>query len=285
MIQFELPDSSVNRKVNLKLVGLLKERPDLFYPGIGIEAVFGCPYGCMWNGGCINMPEEDKDINRVKKMFDDYAEAGLEYRLTFTNRCLSEKDLEDAYGNAIAEAGNRSGNAVIVATDLMQNYICGTYGRYGIIQSVSRVFKTKEEVEKSMDRYYTCLPVWMNNNWSLLRKTENLDKAIVLVNEYCPVSNCEFCEEHYDAISRYMLKQTAEKYVCKRMEEREKMRREKGAPAHIVTPDDYEKYAELGIRHFKINGRASNLKQITDLYCNYFVKNEFKDLVRAWLSA
>ncbi len=283
MIQFELPDSAINRKVNLKLVKLLKDRPDLFYPEIGIEAVYGCPYGCIWNGGCINMPEEDRDINRVKKMFDDYAEAGVAYRLTFTNRCLGEEDLSDTYGNAIAELGNKRGNAVIVSTDLMQNYICETYGYYEIIQSVSRVFKSKEEVEKSMSQYYTCLPVWMNNNWSLLRTTQNLDKAIILVNEYCPVSNCDFCEEHYNEISRYMLKQTTEKYVCKRLEEREKMKREKETPVHIVTPNDYEKYTELGIKHFKINGRASDLNQIVDLYCNYFAKKEYEDLVGGYL--
>lgn len=280
MIYFELPDSAITRKINIRLIEIMKECPELFLENEGIEAVFGCPYGCIWNGGSVNLPFEKITEKSLHVMFEDYEKLGVGYRLTFTNRCLSSGDLNDEFGNMILRAGNKKGNSVIVATDLMQNYVIEEYTNYTIIQSVSRVYEQIEQINKALEEAQVCIPIWLNNRWEELEKLRERSNVIILVNEYCPVDRCEFCNEHYDEISKYNMKITKEKYICKKSDLREKIKLADKKPFHIVNPSEYQRYSELGIRHFKINGRASNEEQIIDLYTFYFGRKEYADKIK-----
>mgnify|MGYP004628167143 CR=1 FL=1 len=279
MIRFEIPDSVVARPINAKLVCLMKNNPEMFYENLFIESAFGCPYGCEWNGGCLNMPCEEKSENTVNKIFDFYEKIGITYRITFTNRLLSAGNLKNTYGNMIAKIGERKGNAIIVATDLMKNYIEKTFPKYEIIQSISRVYKTVEEVQVALNKNMVCIPIWLNKDFEKLQIMENRQNIIILVNEYCPVAKCEYCDEHYDEISKYILKKTDLKYICKRIVERKEYEKSGIVPIHIVSPKDYVEYERIGIEHFKINGRASNEKQLMELYCFYFAKEQYREKI------
>lgn len=279
MIRFEIPDSVVARPINAKLISLMKSNPEMFYTNLLIESAFGCPYGCEWNGGCLNMPYEEMNESTVKKIFDFYEGVGITYRITFTNRLLSTDDFRNPYGNLIAKLGEREGNAIIVATDLMEDYIKINYPKYEIIQSISRVYKSVEDVQMAVNGNLVCIPIWLNKDFEKLQMIKNQHNIIILVNEYCPVAKCEYCDEHYDEISKYALKKTGTKYVCKRIKERKEYEVSGTFPSHIVSPKDYPNYEKIGIEHFKINGRASNEKQLIELYCFYLVKEQHREKV------
>lgn len=275
MIFFELPDSFVNRPVNIQLIKMMRLKPHLFYDNVRIEAVFGCPPFCIWNCGSVHLPMENISLENIEKIFDVYEAIEIPYRLTFSNRLLEKKHLLDVYGNAIAKAGNRLGNAVIVSMDIMEEYMLRTYKKYTIIQSLCRVYNTFKEVDIATSNYLACVPIWMNNDWDLLSKLKHPENVIILANEYCPVSKCRYCKEHYDEISRFALLQSKEHYQCKHIAWKIELEKNNYLPSHNITPTDYKKYDLMGIHHFKLNGRASTKRQIIDMYCNYFAKEEY----------
>ena len=133
MKYFELPDSPKTRCLNLQTLRVQKEHPEWFVDDTEIDAVYGCPTGCIWNGGCINFEEEHLSSDEIKHIFDQYNALGVGYRLTFTNRLLEGIHLNDAVGNEVLRLGNNDMNAVIVANDTMENYIRRSFPRLKVI--------------------------------------------------------------------------------------------------------------------------------------------------------
>lgn len=285
MIYFELPDSTTNRPINIRLCSLLKTHSDLFYPNVAVEAVFGCPPFCIWNGGCIHLPGGQMSLDQIEDLFTSYNSIGIPYRLTFTNRLLEHKHLYDTYGNAIASLGNVKGNSVIVSSDLMEKYISERYEQYSIIQSICRVYETQENLDKALEKNLVCLPVKLNRDWNYLGQMSNPGNAIILVNEYCPVSECDSCKEHYESFNRLSLYMEKDHMKCKYGSLRYEMDQAGTFPPHHIFPKDYGCFESMGIIHFKINGRASTMQQIATLYCRYFAKPEHFDTVFALLLA
>ncbi|MBO5373197.1 MAG: hypothetical protein J6A75_10850 [Lachnospiraceae bacterium] len=276
MIWFELPDSETNMPINIRLLELMEAYPEFFYENVRIEAVYGCPPFCVWNGGCIHLPGQCMSPKELERIFALYSNYHLSYRLTFTNRLLRKEHLYDTYGNAIAKAGNMRGNSVIVATDVMQKYIHENYSNYSIIQSICRVYSDITDIHEALEKYFVCIPVRMNRQWEELSKLPYPENVIILANEYCPVSDCEYCQEHYESFNRFSLYQESDHMRCRYQQLRQQMDMQGEFPTHNIFPEDYEKYEQLGIVHFKLNGRASTPEQLVTLYCKYFVKPQYQ---------
>lgn len=283
MVYFELPDSATNRPINIRLCNLLTSRTDLFYPNVAVEAVFGCPPHCIWNGGCIHLPGGQMDLNEIEALFSSYRRIHIPYRLTFTNRLLEQRHLLDTYGNAIAACGNTEGNSIIVASDLMEQYIQNYYHAYTIIQSICRVYQTQAQLDKALTQHLVCLPVKYNRDWSYLSQMQNPGNAILLVNEYCPISDCAYCKDHYESFNRLSLYMDRDHMNCQYKILRSEMDQAGTYPPHHIFPTDYARYEAIGITHFKLNGRASTEEQLVALYCRYFAKPEHHSTVRSLL--
>lgn len=283
MILFEIPDSYSNRKINLRLIELLKEHPEYFYKGIDIEAVYGCPPFCIWNAGCGNLPYEDISLKGISNIFKKYEAYNIPYRLTFSNFLLNEQHMQDTYGNAIAKLGNKRGNAVIVASNVVEKYITEHYSNYEIIYSISRLYKSIDEINVHIDQYKICLPIWMNHEQNLLGKLKTPSNAIILVNEYCPVTKCEFCKEHYISICRTSLYQSAYHHGCKHQKEKELQLMRNKVPTHNVSPLEYESFQKLGIYRFKISGRSAKKEQLVNTYILYFIKPSYAFMIKDYL--
>ncbi len=280
MIYFEIPDSPTNRPINVKLVQAMGEKPELFRENVVVEAAFGCIYNCIWNGGCSHVPGEECSLAGIIDMFDRYESINIPYRITFSNRRIEEKHLADVLGNIIAKKGERDGNAVIVASDILQQYIMREYPTYEIIQSVSRVPGSVEEINDWLKDFRMCLPVWINRKIEDLRMIERPERAILLINEFCPVPNCEFCLDHYETISRIALYEVENHYRCHHHDLHEEMVSKGQLPLHNLLPDELSLYEDLGFKHFKLTGRAAKPAQIIDTYTLYFAKKETADKVR-----
>ena len=262
----------------------MREEPELFREDVSVEAVFGCMYNCIWNGGCSHVPGEECSLSSITEMFRTYSLINMPYRITFSNRRLEERHLYDVLGNTIARIGCRDRNAVIVGSDLLQQYIQSRYPDYEIIQSVSRVPGSVEDINNWLRNYKMCLPVWMNRNIEELKKIRRPENAIILANEFCPVPHCEFSLDHYETISRIALYEAENHYRCHYHDLHEKMEKEGRLPTHNILPDDYPLFEELGFHHFKLTGRAAKPSQIIDTYVMYFAKEESMQTVRNILS-
>lgn len=278
MKYFELPDSSNTRRVNFILFDILKNNPEWFVKDLVIEAVYGCPTYCIWNGGCVNYRQEHVSPTTIKSIFDKYNNLGISYRLTFTNRLISNNHLDDIIGNEILQIGNNSLNGVIVANDIMENYIYHFYPKYNIIQSLCRVYQDSCDIIEHSKNTLLCLPIKYNNKWDYLSNLYNKSNLIVLVNEFCPVSSCELMKEHYESDNRYILGLSSKPMECVYKNIGKEIIKSNSRLEHHICPDDYKNYEDIGIEHFKVNGRGRSEERIILEYARLLVKESYSAL-------
>lgn len=106
MINYTLPDFTVNLGLNLFFVRLLRERPEMAREGVAVTSLYGCFPGCVMNGGRTYLRERTSPA-AMERTFAIMAEYGLVPRLTFTNSLVSEETLADPYFNDICLAAAR----------------------------------------------------------------------------------------------------------------------------------------------------------------------------------
>ena len=275
---FELPDSPNTRKINFLVFKIMREKPEWFIDDLQIEAVYGCPSSCIWNGGCINFNQEQLLSDEIKKIFDDYNSLGISYRLTFTNRLLESTHLNDIVGNKILEYGHDHINAVIVANDNIEKYVLSNFPKYDIIQSMCRVYETDEEINANSKNTLLCLPIRYNNNFEKLSQLKHHNNLMVLVNEFCPNSNCPFCKEHYETDNKYTLGISPKPMACVYMETGKDIIKTGKTLVHHINQEHYSSYEKLGIIHFKINGRGRTGTRIIPEYAKQLVIEKYRDV-------
>ncbi len=274
---FELPDSPNTRKVNFLVFKIMREHPEWFINDLKIEAVYGCPSSCIWNGGCINFKQEQLLSDEIKKIFNDYNNLGISYRLTFTNRLLESCHLNDIVGNKILEYGHDYINAVIVANDHMEKYVLSNFPKYDIIQSMCRVYETDEEINTNSRNNLLCLPIRYNNKFEKLSELKHHNNLMVLVNEFCPNSNCSFCREHYETDNKYTLGLSPKPMTCVYMETGKDIIKTGKTLGHHIHQEHYSSYEKLGIIHFKINGRGRAGIRVLPDYAKHLVIEKYRD--------
>lgn len=277
MIYFELPDSPKTRQLNYIVLQLIRSNPNWFVDDLVIEAVYGCPSVCIWNGGCINFEQKRLPPLEIKKIVENYNKLGVGYRLTFTNRLLEKRHLDDPLGNEQLQLCYNNKNAVIVANDFLEDYIKNNYPKYEIIQSVCRVYETDEEINIHSRNTLLCLPIRYNNMWNKLTGLENRNNLLVIVNEFCPNPYCAHFKEHYESDNMYTLGLATRPMECVYKSIGKKSIEKNESLSHHIIQDFYSIYERIGISHFKINGRGRTINRLLPEYSRYLVKDSFKD--------
>lgn len=277
MLYFELPDSPNTRKLNIIFFQVMRQNPEWFVDNLVVEAVYGCPSVCIWNGGCVNFKQERLSSIEIKKIFDDYNDLGISYRLTFTNRLLEKKHLNDALGNEILQIGHSSMNAVLVANDIIKEYVTQNYSKYEIIQSVCRVYATDEEINANSKSTMLCLPIRYNNQWDKLSKLENHNNLMVITNEFCPRSNCPYFKKHYESDNKYTLGLVPDSMECVYKSLGKELIEKNEPLPHHIHQGYYRFYEKMGITHFKINGRGRSSSRLLPEYARLLVKDDWKE--------
>ena len=279
MLYFTIPDSPKQTALNIKLLALIKNRPELFYDDFKIASAYGCPDGCIWNGGGVSGGSRtNKEIMCGIRKYQDY---GAQYWFTFTNRLLEPIHMSDTYGNAIAKIGEELGCAALVANDVMEDYLREVYPKLEILQSICRCAYSIDEINKLSERSLTVIPIRHNNDFDgALKQLKHPENIEVLTNEAC-IELCPYNKTHYESFNRYMLRQSDTYHSCRfPRENNESMLKFR---KHYVPRELFPKYEELGIHHMKISGRNSGLGLIP-LYLEMFVKPQFRELVELKLS-
>ena len=138
MINYTLPDFTVNLGLNLFFVRLLRERPEMAREGVAVTSLYGCFPGCVMNGGRTYLRERTSPA-AMERTFAIMAEYGLVPRLTFTNSLVSEETLADPYFNDICLAAARFGGEAIVYDDAAGAYLRENYGMPLVLSATREV--------------------------------------------------------------------------------------------------------------------------------------------------
>ena len=195
MINYTLPDFTVNLGLNLFFVRLLRERPEMAREGVAVTRLYGCFPGCVMNGGRTYLRERTSPA-AMERTFAIMAEYGLVPRLTFTNSLVSEETLADPYLNDICLAAARFGGEAIVYDDAAGAYLRENYGMPLVLSTTREVADaaTFNGLARAYD--WIVLSYNIHKDPVVLGALAAPGKAEIMVNEFC-VPGCPHRAEHY----------------------------------------------------------------------------------------
>ena len=129
---------------------LFREHREYFYDWCDIGSVYGAPGDCLWGGGRAGFG--DADPGDVLALVKEYA---VSARLTFSNSLLTREHLADRKCNALCamfEHGGAVPSGVIIASDLLLDYIRAKYPGFYFVSSTTKVLTGVRECVAEMDR-------------------------------------------------------------------------------------------------------------------------------------
>ena len=276
---YTIPDSYANFELNLKLLNLIENHPELFREDFKIASAYGCPGNCIWNGNRAG--KGNYKLEEIELTFATYQSRGLSYNLTFSNTLLTEEHLSDTLGNTLARIGEIEGNKVIVTSPVFEEYIREKYPKYGIIKSIVTFFNNPslisvDKVNEWSENNTVVLPLKYNNDFDTLAKLKYPENIEVLVNQPCEY-RCPYTMDHYNAYNRSNLYLPVEPWEleCRFANKNPEPHR---MQKHFVSYELIKKYNDLGIHHFKIAGRDIPDLSLSE-YVYRFAKPSYEDII------
>lgn len=262
------------------ILNLIENHHYIMRDDVKIRALFDNFGACTWNGGGYNFKKlfTYGEVQRISNYFND---RNIPIRLTMTNPMVEKRDLYDRYANMILSTCESDNNEVLVATDLMEDFIRSAYPKYKICRSI-----IKSEVEPCdvSNRYeMSVLRRKYNNNFEFLESIpENKrHKVEVLCNESC-VEDCPRAYEHYRVHGIEQLNFCpnfhGKNSNCTMTHGRTLFRKHDLLDRYsYISPELIrEKYIPLGYSNFKIAGR-NNPVTLVEEFARYAIKPEYQE--------
>lgn len=291
-IGFHVPDFYTHFRLNHILVSMVETHPEYFHDGLKISSVFGAFPGSVWNGG--RYFGGNAKIELIKSIIKSFNDKNIPLRFTFTNPMLTKEHLGDSYCNQILRAANNGLNEVIVMSPILEEYIRKNYPDFPLTSSTCKQIETMDGVQEELKRgyKYVVLDYNWNNRFDEIEKIDPADreKCEILVNAVC-IAHCPRRGEHYRYIGKCQIEswEHDKNLLSKKpfyFEEWECPYRHGGIyditdrGTYISPQTIIEKYAPMGFKHFKIEGRHSHDINILETYVHYMVKPEHQAKAR-----
>ena len=263
---------------------LFRERRDWFYEWCEIGSIYGAPADCLWGGGRVGFGEErPKDVAKLTRQY------GVSARLTFSNSLLRKEHLDDKKCNALCALFENSGteqNGVIIASDLLLDYIRQKYPGFYFVSSTTKVLTAFEQFENELNReeFRCVVPDFrLNKAFDRLNALSEPQKQKVefLCNECCWF----FCPDRkacYENVCRKNLGENCPDHVCVSPTAQRGYRFSDAMknPGFIGVRDILNVYLPSGFSHFKIEGRSLGSALILEFLLYYMTKPEYQLNVR-----
>lgn len=216
-------------------------------------AVYGCPQGCIWNGGRY-IGGEVLQIDYINRILSNFTQTiGCMFQFTFTNTELKEMDVYDRFGNALLKEADRlsgTGNIeVLVASPILEEYIRSEYPRIKIARSIVQATKPSPDL---FEKYSTIVvPIKYNRDLEYIKNlAENANGGCVemLVDEQCSME-CPRRVTHYQSYNQATLYEYPKQSLSCTTNNQHKI------PIWFIEPEELNNYIDLGVTHFKLSGR------------------------------
>ena len=263
---------------------LFRERRDWFYEWCEIGSIYGAPADCLWGGGRVGFGEErPKDVAKLTRQY------GVSARLTFSNSLLRKEHLDDKKCNALCalfESGGTVQNGVIIASDLLLDYIRQKYPGFYFVSSTTKVLTAFEQFENELNREefrYVVPDFRLNKAFDRLNALSEQQKQKVefLCNECCWFL-CPERKACYENVCRKNLGENCPDHVCVSPTAKRGYRFSDAMknPGFIGVQDILNVYLPSGFSHFKIEGRSLGSALILEFLLYYMTKPEYQLNVR-----
>ena len=263
---------------------LYREHREYFYDWCEIGSIYGAPAGCLWGGGRVGFGDEAPEA--AARLTRDW---GVSARLTFSNSLLREEHLADRECNrlcALFERGGPVQNGIIVASDLLLDYLRKTYPGFYFVSSTTKVLTGFGQLTDELDRpefRYVVPDFRLNKAFGRLNTLteEQKRKVEFLCNECCWIA-CPDRKACYENVSRKSLGEDCPDHVCASPTASRGYRFSDAmkSPAFIGIEDILDRYLPNGFSHFKIEGRSLGSAVVLEFLLYYLTKPEYQLTVR-----
>ena len=283
MIKYSLPGAFELEKINEAFLMVIRLHPEVLYENVSVEAIYGNPQFCIWDGGRVFSNYHQSTIEEILNTIELYNnKMNLPIRYVFTNSALEEKHFYNRFGNLLMELGINYPNEVVLSNDKFLGFLRERYPNYRYISSTTKCLKNKPDVLAELDKeeyFRVCLDYNLNKDIEFLNSLNSTQKEKVelLINPICG-AECPHRKKHYYLNSLYHLNfgrvySMEGCYIHKSVFQRD-------SNENNLSYETIKKiYEPLGIEHYKIEGRSWNPIDILLTYTNYMVKPEYKDFV------
>ncbi len=237
-----------------------------------IDSLHDAHQGLLWNGGRITSPGPLTVADTVD-IVNQINNNGVGFNILFNNTLLQEKDLDDIYCNYLLEKCQNNVNKVVVASDILREYIRKNYPKYKIIASICFTKTDIDFYKEMLDKYdIVVLHPDLNRNLEFISQLDT-SRIEVLVNEDCS-RNCPYRKQHYDLISQRFLDKN---FIM--LDDGDRMKSTCLWRFHVkdikekhlsLSYSEMDQLRDIGIVHFKLQGRTYD----TEMYnknLNYFL--------------
>ncbi len=281
---YHLPGLFEFHELYRRFLPLFYGHREYFYDWCGIGSVYGAPEGCLWGGGRVGSGDaRPRDVLRL------LTEYGISACLTFSNSLLRPEHLSDRRCNALCalfERGGTGHNGVIVASDLLLEYLRGRYPGLYFVSSTTKVLTGFEQLESELQRgeFRFVVPDFRLNK-ALDRlaalPSEMKEKLEMLCNECCWFA-CPERKACYENVSRKNLGEDCGDHICASPDAQRGYRFSDAMknPGFIGLEDIQAFYLPNGIRHFKIEGRGLGSAVVLEFLLYYMTKPRYQLEVR-----
>lgn len=263
---------------------LFRSHREYFYDWCEIGSIYGAPADCLWGGGRVGCGEAGAD--EVYALTREYR---VSARLTFSNSLLRQEHLSDRKCNALCalfEKGGETPNGVILASELLLDYLRAHYPGLYFVSSTTKVLREFEELEAELARreFRFVVPDFrLNKAFGRLNALpeEQKRKLEFLCNECCDF-DCRARKACYESVSRKNLGEEGAEHVCvsPRAARGYRFSDAMENPGFIGIGDIVQHYLPNGFSQFKIEGRSLGSAVVLEFLLYYLTKPEYQLRVR-----
>ena len=263
---------------------LYRAHREYFYDWCEIGSVYGAPADCLWGGGRVGFGEDRPE--EVAALMREY---GISARLTFSNSLLRQEHLADATCNALCALFEKSGkarNGVILASDLLLEYLHLRYPGFYFVSSTTKVLREFQQLEAELNReaFRFVVPDFrLNRDFAQLDALPDRlkEKVEFLCNECCWFA-CPDRKRCYETVSRKNLGEDGPEHVCvsPTAERGYRFSDAMNNPGFIGIGDIQSIYLPKGFSHFKLEGRSLGSAVVLEFLLYYMTRPEHQLKVR-----
>ena len=276
---FKLPGLFEKFDLIKKVIEVYNAYPFVFKEGCIIDSVYGS------NGGNLNGGRAISECkHNIKDILYFCEQNNVLPTIIMSNTLVTyEEAAHDANATKIINNFNVSTTNFCVANNDVKKWLLDNgVESCNIISSTTKCLNEKD-LEKEAKLYgLVVLPENLINRFDIISKlsTETRSKLEVIVNSACPL-NCMARKNHYDYMSRIALKEKVPKFVCPNYNYAGNgFLYELFNTPQFVSNKMINKYIELGINHFKIQGRTDSDYNLIETFAYYLVKEKYRIMFR-----
>lgn len=276
-------DVSYNLNYIFLLQDLIKDNNDVIMGNSIIESTYGTFPGAIWNGGRTFNNTTEMDLLDIENYITQLNNNNIGFRATFTNSLLTSEHLNNQYCNNILNIMNNGYpyNEVIVASNILEDYLLSNYPNLSLVSSITKgndfsTFKTA--YEKNIYRMIVIYP--KKNILDYIRlnipiqKRNNIEILLNSGCAYCKQSNQHYYIESYNNLYK---NNPIPQLICYRsLPNYNKIKFLEQIPEEEKIIFHYDYFHELGLNHYKIQGRGLPFDQfLNDVTSTIFYNPEF----------